>query len=179
MLLLARTDPGLANRWGGGSASPPSNAAALRGFAEKGCRNFLEAAASRIPGLDGIFPQLPSPSRGDPLPERSSQTLTVKDLSFPQAGMRGKRQQHGHRLGKGTACTSELIWDGWMSPREEEVVRSCGDNRVNNHLQREHGEPGTQSQRAAKAIHQQELSLRRTPMAQRWQIGRASCRERV
>lgn len=58
--------------------------------------------------------------------------------------------------------------DGWMCAREEEVVKSCSDNWVNNHLQREHGELGTWSQRATKDIHQQELSLGRTPVAQRW-----------
>lgn len=56
---------------------------------------------------------------------------------------------------------------GWMDvPQEEEVVKGCGDNWVNHHLQREHGEPGTWHQRATKAIYQQELSLGRTPMAQ-------------
>lgn len=45
-------------------------------------------------------------------------------------------------------------------------MKSCGDNRVNNHLQREHSELGTRSCRATKVIHQQELSLGRTPMAQ-------------
>lgn len=45
-------------------------------------------------------------------------------------------------------------------------MRFCGDSQVNNHLQREHSELGTWSQQASKAIHQEELSLGRTPMAQ-------------
>lgn len=143
--------------------------ATLRRFGvsqKKSAGNFLEAATRCIPGPDGIFQQTPSPPRGDRLPERSSRTLAVEDSSFPRAGMSGRRRQRGRRLGKGTACTSELIWDGWMRLREEEAVKSCGNNRVNNHLQREHGEPGTRRRRATKAIHQQELSLGRTPMAQ-------------
>lgn len=54
-----------------------------------------------------------------------------------------------------------------MSFREEEVVKTCGNSWVNNKLQREHGELGTWGQQASKAIHQEELSLGRTPMAQR------------
>lgn len=81
---------------GGVEEVPPP--ASLRHFAEREHRNFLEAAAHRIPGLDGIFLQLLSPPRGDPLPKRSGETLTVKNTSFQQAGMSERRQQYRHHL---------------------------------------------------------------------------------
>lgn len=107
-----------------------------------------------MPGLDGIFQQLPSPPRGDALPERSGRTLAVTDSSSPQAGTSGQRRQHRCHLGQGTVCPSEPTWDGrvdgWLPSRDEEVVKSCGNNRVNNHLQREHGELGTRSHKPPK-----------------------------
>lgn len=56
--------------------------ASLQHFAERGHRNFLEAAAHRTLGLDGIFRQLLFLPRGDAVPKRSSETLTVKNLIF-------------------------------------------------------------------------------------------------
>lgn len=112
MLLPVRTNPGLANRRGGGSASPPSNTS---GFHRKMAHKFPRSSRSPPPMARTDLPAA-TIHKGDCLLERSSQTLLFKDLIFLQERMIRRRWQCGCHLGKGTACTSELMWDGWISP---------------------------------------------------------------
>ena len=114
-LLLVRTNPGSQTSWVEEVPHLPATLPRFGVSQKKGAGNFLEAASCCIPGPGRTFQQLLS-TMGDPLPQRSGQTLAFKDLRFLRAGMSGRSRQHSYRLGKGTACPSELIWDGWMSP---------------------------------------------------------------
>lgn len=70
-----------------------------------------------MPGLDGIFRQLLSPARGDPLPKRSSETFTVKNFILQQAGMHKRSQQHRLHLAQ-AVCDSLPGMNGWPSKRK-------------------------------------------------------------
>lgn len=123
------------------------------GSQKKGCRELPRS--SRLPraGAGRHLPAAAVSTEGRRSP-RKERPDAVTDSSSPQAGTSGQRRQHGCHLGQGTVCPPEPTWDGrvdgWLPSRDEEVVKSCGNNRVNNHLQREHGELGTRSHKPPK-----------------------------
>lgn len=153
---------GSANHGGGGSACSEQELLRRVGVSQKACaENFLEAAPRR---------EAPAPMGWDLCTPRARSPRLLQEPGGDERG--GDRSERKHRP---MAMAQRVPFEAnveFMSPQEEEVVKSLSDNRVNNHLRAERGEPGT---RDTRAIHQRELSLRRTQGQQQGHVeGRRS-----